>query len=81
MPCVGLCVLSSLAIILLRKRESWFLYFNCVLAVLYPFSASRPHGAVDWSAICGCDVSWSYSLSATVANMQKLSLLKYVDEC
>ena len=27
------CVLSSLAIILLRKRESRLLYFNCVVAV------------------------------------------------
>ena len=30
---VVLCVFSTLAIILLRKRESWLLSFNCVVAV------------------------------------------------
>ena len=37
-PClvkiVVLSVLSSFAIISLRKREGWLLYFNCVLAVM-----------------------------------------------
>ena len=29
----GLSVFSSLAIILLRKRDNWLLCFNCVMAV------------------------------------------------
>ena len=48
---IAKCVLSSLAIILTGKRErvallclsSW-----CLVAL--------PHGAVGWSAVCGCGI-------------------------
>ena len=35
-------------------------YFGVVaVCVLY---VSVPRGAVGWSSICDCDISWSYSL-------------------
>ena len=65
--CVGslfcgavLGVLSSLEIILLRKRELVpLLYFCC--GCLY--SVTHPRNDVDWSSVCDCDISWSYSLT------------------
>ena len=27
------------------------------------FSVALPHGAVGWSAVCDCGISWSYSLT------------------
>ena len=45
---VVLCALSSFAIISLGKRESWLLYFCCVLNVMsllsFFDSSSRCHG-------------------------------------
>ena len=32
---------------------------GCVVAVC---SLSLPHGAVGWSAVCDCGISWSYPL-------------------
>ena len=29
----------------------------------YKFSVAPPHGTMDWSAVCDCGISWSYSLS------------------
>ena len=60
LPLLGFCVgslfcnavhnvLSSFAIILLRKRSSWFFYLNCFLGFLC--SVSLPCGTVDWSVI------------------------------
>ena len=57
--CVGafcgavLGALSSLAIIMLRKRElasSLKLFCGCQCFV------SLPHGAVGWSAVCDCGI-------------------------
>ena len=54
-----LCVLSSFAITLTRKRGLVALlllsYCKCFVAL--------PHCAVGWSAVCGCDISCSYSLT------------------
>ena len=43
--------LSSLAIILLKKRE-WLFYFSCDVAVSVLFF---PHYVVAWSAVCDCN--------------------------
>ena len=55
-----LCVLSSFAIVLLCKRE--LLYFCYVLNVMSLFfrSLTIPHGAVGWSVVRDCGISWSY---------------------
>ena len=46
------------------ERESWLLYFNCLLAISgCRCSVSLPHGAFGWSAVCDCGISWSYSLT------------------
>ena len=29
----------------------------------YKQSVALPHGAVGWSAVCDCGISWSYSLT------------------
>ena len=42
-----------LSIILLRKRESWLLYFNCICCCLCFF---------PWSVVSDSGNSWSYSL-------------------
>ena len=53
-----LCVHSSFAIILKRKRklvalaiivEQMYCYYKCSLAL--------PHGAMGWSAVCDCGIS------------------------
>ena len=44
-------------------RESWLLYFITFLMPCGCYcSLSLPHGAVVWSVVCGCDISWSYSI-------------------
>ena len=53
---VVLSILSRYGFILLRTKEGLLL---CVFAVVL---VSLPHGAVDWSVVCGCSISWSYSL-------------------
>ena len=53
--CVVLGVLSSLAIIMLRERELvalLWLYYGCKC------SLPLPRGAVDWSAVSDCGISW-----------------------
>ena len=54
-----LCVFPSFTIILLGKRElvSFFLLCSdCHVAVF-------AYGAVGWSVVCECGISWSYSLT------------------
>ena len=46
-----------------RERESWFLIFNCLLAVDASVMCILLHGALNWSAVCDCGVSWSNSLT------------------
>ena len=33
-----------------------YCYYKCFVAL--------PHGAMGWSAVCDCGVSWSYSLTS-----------------
>ena len=54
-----------MAIISEEKRDGCFPY--CVLAFmcvhLYVcFLEALPHGAMGWSVICNCGISWSHSL-------------------
>ena len=53
---VVLRVLSSLAILLLRKRELLTL-FSFTVRCCCPCSVSRPHGIMGWSAICDIGIS------------------------
>ena len=34
-------------------------------------SLTLPHGAVGWSAVCECGISWSYSLFFTLSHIEK----------
>ena len=55
-----LCVHSSLAIILKKKRKLvalLLLSYRCIVTI------NIPYGAVGWSAVCDCGISWSYSLT------------------
>ena len=49
--------LYSSAIILLRKRPDWFALMWCG----YLCSVPLPNEAVSQSAVCDCEISWSYS--------------------
>ena len=60
---VAIGALSSLPIILLRKRELVaLLYLRCG----YLCSVSHPHSTLGRSEVCGCGISWSYSLFCEV---------------
>ena len=48
---------SGLAIILLGGAACFALIVLCLCSV------SLPHGAVGWSAVSDCGISWSYSLT------------------
>ena len=68
-------VLSSLAIILLRKRELGALLQLCCGCLC---SVSLPHHAVGWSRVCGCGISWSYTLAwVKVQNFKNPELSKF----
>ena len=41
------------------EREAWLLYFSGLLNIMF-CSLHLTHGAVSWSAVCDCDLSWSY---------------------
>ena len=57
-----LCVLSSFTIILMGKRELVVLLgFIFLLSCDFMFALSR--GAMGWSAVCDCGISYSYSLA------------------
>ena len=71
---VVLGVLSSPAIILMEKRDFgilgqvWYLIVSipdlCNLITLLPLcSVALPLGVVGWYAVCGCGISWPYSLT------------------
>ena len=61
---VVLCAItsSSFAIISLGKRERCLLYFRCCRS----FALLR--GAMVWSVVCDCGISWSYSLTLCYTN-------------
>ena len=53
-----LCVCSSFAIILKRKTEPVALLFIVLRMSCYcNCSVALPHGALGWSAVCGCGIS------------------------
>ena len=61
--CALLCVFSSFAIILKRKRELVaFLFIVLRMSCYCQCSVALPHDAVGWSAVCDCDISLSYSV-------------------
>ena len=35
-----------------------------IMSLLVFLQVSLPHGAVGWSAVCDCGISWSYSLTS-----------------
>ena len=74
-----LFVLSSFAIIFKRKRESCCFAFIVLRMSCYCKSfVTLPHGAVGWSALCDCGISWSYSLFVSPT----LTLIQYFhDSC
>ena len=44
-----------------RRRNSWLLYLNCLLASAVDClwcSVSLSHGVVGWAAVCNCGISW-----------------------
>ena len=50
-------LVSCFAIICLWKKDSWLLYFNCLLNAFDSYCyVSLPHGAVGWYAVCDCGV-------------------------
>ena len=51
-------VLSSLAIIMLRKRGLVALLALCCICL---FSVFLPYGTVGWPVVCDCGIHWSYS--------------------
>ena len=58
-----LYVLSSFAIILTgRERAGWFAFIVLWMSYCCKCPVALPHGAVSWSAVCDCGISWSYSL-------------------
>ena len=59
-----LCVLSSLQSSW-RGRYCWLHCFCCLTVGLSCYcicSVALPYGAVGWSAVCDCGISWSYLL-------------------
>ena len=58
----GSCVLSSLANILLKNREQVVLLATLIQCVVVVCFLAFPHGVLGWSAVCDCDIFWSYSL-------------------
>ena len=40
-----------------------------------------PHGAVGWSAMCDCDVSWSYSLAFRQLDKLPVIVIKDKTQC
>ena len=57
----GICFYAVLGVLSsLRRRESWLLYFNCLLVA---FSVLSFFLAVALVGLCDCGISWSYSLT------------------
>ena len=56
--CASLCVLSSFAIILKKKRGLVaFALIVLRMSCYCKCSVTLPHGTVDWSAVCDCGIS------------------------
>ena len=53
-----LCVLSSFAIILTRKRELvTLLKLSSWCRMTFKYSVALPRGVMGWSAVCECGIS------------------------
>ena len=52
-----LCVQSSFAIILKRKRKLVALLLFLQMYFYFKCSVALPHHAVGWSAVCDCGIS------------------------
>ena len=51
-------LVSSFAIITPEEKESWILYFDCLLMSFDNWCpVSLPCGDLDWSTVCNCGVS------------------------
>ena len=50
-----------------RRFHYILMYFDCL------FSVSLPQGAVGWSTVCDCGISWLYSLTFTVILLRFLA--------
>ena len=64
-PCFVLQYFVPFLVLLSSRggRESWLLYFCCVLNVMVLlFSLNLPYDAMDWSVLCDCGISWSGTL-------------------
>ena len=55
--CALLCVLSSFAIILKRKRELVAAFIVLQMSCYCQCSVTLPPGAVGWSVLCDCGIS------------------------
>ena len=51
-------LVSSFSIISLEEKESWMLYFDCLLMSFDNWCpVSLPRAALGWSTVCNCGVS------------------------
>ena len=65
----SLCVISSFAIILKRKRELVALFFFIIrVSCYYKCSVTLPHGADGLCAVCDCSISLSSFLPSEWSN-------------
>ena len=69
----GFTLCPGLAIILQRERERELVALHCVVT---PCSMSLPDGAVGWSVVCDCGISWSYSLGVFVGHISQMLHIK-----
>ena len=83
---LGLCfvmrvlsVLSSFAIISPGKRASYFNVIVFLVACDCLYSLPLPYGAVGWSVVCDCGISWSYSLTCRSLEATKFSVFIKTD--
>ena len=56
-----LCVVSSFTIILLGNRAGCFSFVVFWMSCRCCRSLTLPRGAMGWSLVCDCDISWWYS--------------------
>ena len=66
-PCFVVLYLVSFQVLQQSRwrRESWLLYFSCLLNAMWLLSFFASMG---WSAMCDCGISWSYSFSFLSGN-------------
>ena len=57
-----LCVHFSLNHLAEEERARFFTVIVFLLSCSYNCYISLPHGAMGWSVVCDCGISWSYLL-------------------